>query len=279
VDPPETITSPANPRVKQAAALRAARERRQTGLTLVDGLREIARAVAAGVEIVELFVAAEARPDDARAADRAACLDACAARGAALVRVGPRAFAKLAFGDRDEGVVAVVRFRARSLDDVSFPAGRPVLVAEGVEKPGNLGAILRTVDAAGLAGLIACDGGTDAANPAVIRASLGTVFSVPLAAATAAEAIAWCSGQRRRVVAATPEGRAAWHEASLAGDTAIVVGSEAEGLSAAWQRAADSGTISLETIRLPMRGVADSLNVSATVAALAYEAVRQEQAR
>ena len=176
----ETITSPANPRVKQAAALRSAGERRRTGLTLVDGLREIARAVAAGIEIVELFVAAEAHEDDAAAADRAACLEACAARGAEVVRLGPRAFEKLAFGDRDEGVVAVVRFGSRSLGEVSFPAGRPVLVAEGVEKPGNLGAILRTVDAAGLAGVIICDGGTDAANPAVIRASLGTVFRVPL---------------------------------------------------------------------------------------------------
>lgn len=275
----ETITSPANPRVKQAATLRAARERRQTGLTLVDGLREITRAVAAGVEIVELFVAAEAPVEDGRATDRAACIDACAARGAEVVRLGPRAFEKLAFGDRDEGVVAVVRFRTQALGDVSFPAGRPVLVAEGVEKPGNLGAILRTVDAAGLGGVIVCDGGTDAANPAVIRASLGTVFSVPLAAATAAEAIAWCRGHERRVVAATPEGRGAWHDARLAGDTAIVVGSEADGLSSAWQKAADAGTIRLETVRLPMRGIADSLNVSATVAILAYEAVRQELSR
>jgi len=274
----ETITSPANPRVKLAAALRGAGERRQAGLTLVDGVRELMRAVAAGVEIVELFVAAEAR-DDARAADWAACVDACAARGAEVVRVGPRAFEKLAFGDRDEGVVAVVRFRPRSLGEVSFAAGRPVLVAEGVEKPGNLGAILRTADAAGLAGVIVCDGGTDAANPAVIRASLGTVFSVPLATATATEAIAWCRGSNRRVVAATPDGRVPWHEVGLAGDTAIVVGSEAEGLSAAWQNAAATNAITFQTVRLPMRGVADSLNVSATVAVLAYEAVRQERAR
>ena len=275
----ETITSPANPRVKQAAALRAASERRRTGLTLVDGLREITRAVAAGVEIMELFVAADAREDDARVTDRAVCLEACAARGAEVVPLGPRAFEKLAFGDRDEGVVAVIRFAPRSLGDVSFPTGRPVLVAEGVEKPGNLGAILRTVDAAGLAGVIVCDGGTDAANPAVIRASLGTVFSMPLAAATAPEAIAWCRSHGRRVVAATPEGRSLWHEAKLAGDIALVVGSEANGLSAAWLTAAEAGAIQLETVRLPMRGIADSLNVSATVAVLTYEAVRQEQTR
>jgi TrmH family RNA methyltransferase len=282
VTTPEPITSPSNPRVKRAAGLRRAQDRHETGLSLVDGVRELTRAVAAGVEIVEVFVAAEAAADPGRAAAQAACLEACRARGAGgaeIVWLGPRAFEKVAFGDRNEGVVAVIRFGIRPLAEVSFAAGRPVLVAEGVEKPGNLGAILRTADAAGLAGVIACDGGTDATNPAVIRASLGTVFSVPLAAATAAETIAWCRAHNRRVVAATPEGTLAWHELPLAGDTAIVVGSEAHGLSPAWQEAAASGRIELATVTLPMRGIADSLNVSATVAVLAYEALRQERTR
>jgi TrmH family RNA methyltransferase len=276
VDAPETITSAANPRVKGAARLRDAGERRRTGLTLVDGLRELARAAAAGVEIVEVFVAAELSPDDPRAADRAACLAACTARGAAVVPLGARAFSKLAYGDRNEGLVGVVRFRPRTLAEVAFASGRPVLVAEGVEKPGNLGAILRTADAAGLAGVIACDGGTDPANPAVIRASLGTVFSVPLASATAAEAIRWAAATGRRVVAAMPTAATPWHEARLAGDTLVVVGSEAEGLSNVWQDAARAGMIHLEMVSLPMRGLADSLNVAATAAVLAYEAVRQE---
>lgn len=282
MDAPDTITSPANPRVKQAGKLRAAGERRQTGLTLVDGIRELARAAAAGVEIVEVFVAADAADatsDPERVAARAACLEACAARGAAIVKLAPRAFEKVAFGDRNEGLVAVVRFRPRPLAQAAFAAGRPVLVAEAVEKPGNLGAILRTADAAALAGVIACDSGTDLANPAVIRASLGTVFSVPLAVATAEETLGWCRASGRRVVAASPEGSRAWHEPRLAGDTVIVVGSEAHGLSPAWHAAAAKGTILLETIRLPMRGIADSLNVSATVAVLAYEALRQEQSR
>jgi RNA methyltransferase, TrmH family len=279
VDAPETITSPANPRVKQAAKLRTAGERRQTGLTLVDGIRELARAAAAGLEIVEVFVAADATGDPERVAARAACLEACAARGAAIVPLAPRAFEKIAFGDRDEGVVGVVRFQPRSLAQAAFAVGRPVLVAEAVEKPGNLGAILRTADAAGLAGVIACDSGTDLANPAAIRASLGTVFSVPLAVATAEETIGWCRASGRRVVAASPEGTHAWHEPRLAGDTVIVVGSEAHGLSPAWHAAAAAGTILLETVCLPMRGIADSLNVSATVAVLAYEALRQDQSR
>ncbi len=276
LDVPETITSAANPRVKGAARLRDAGERRRTGLTLVDGLRELARAAAAGVEIVEVFVAAELSPEDPRAADRAACLAACTVRGAAVVPLGARAFSKLAYGDRNEGLVGVVRFRPRTLAEVAFASGRPVLVAEGVEKPGNLGAILRTADAAGLAGVIACDGGTDPANPAAIRASLGTVFSVPLAVATAAETIRWAATTNRRVVAATPATAKPWHEARLAGDTLVVVGSEAEGLSTAWSDAARAGTIHLELVSLPMRGIADSLNVAATAAVLAFEAVRQE---
>ena len=272
----EVITSPANPRVRAAAALREAEARRETGQTLVDGRRECERAAAAAAEIVDLFVDAAAfeRPT-AEAEAFAAWLDGLAARGVRITALAERPFGRLAFGSRNEGVVGVVRWQPARLAERTFAAERPVLVIEGVEKPGNLGAILRTVDAAGLAGAIVCDGRTDPANPAVIRASLGTVFAVPLAVATAAETIAWCGRQGRRVVAATPAGTTLWHAADLAGGTALLVGSEAHGLSAAWQEAAAAGRISLETVRLPMRGVADSLNLSVTAAVLAYEAVRQ----
>jgi TrmH family RNA methyltransferase len=253
----DLITSPANARVRAAARLRDADSRHETGLTLVDGRREVARAARAGVPLVEVYLdggetgsapaalAAAAGPEGLR-------LDDLAAGGTRIAVLSRRAFERIAFGDRNEGIV------------------------EGVEKPGNLGAILRTADAAGLAGVIVCDARTDAAHPAVIRASLGTVFAMPLAATSTAEAVRWCGARRRRVVAATPAGRVAWHEARLAGATAIVLGSEAHGLSAAWARAADAGEIELETVRLPMAGAADSLNVSATAAVLAYEAVRQQ---
>lgn len=272
--PHETITSPANPRVRTAAALREADARRATGLTLVDGRRELARAAAAGAEVVEVF--ADAGRTGAGDADLAAALADLAARGTRVVALAPRAFDRIAFGSRNEGLVGVVRFSARALGAVTIPAGRPVLLVEGVEKPGNLGAILRTADAAGLAGVVACDPRTDPANPAAIRASLGTAFTVPLAVASTEEAIGWCAARGRRVVAATPDGRVLWHEAALAGDTAILLGSEAHGISAAWRAAAAAGTIPLDTVRLPMRGAADSLNVAATAAVLAYEAFRQE---
>jgi len=274
---PETITSPVNPRVRAAAALRDADARRSTGLTLVDGRRELARALAGGAEVVEVFVAMDRAPDgDPELGTLLAALEGAGAR---IVLAAPRAFDRVAYGSRDEGLVGVVRFAARPLATVTFAAGRPVLLVEGVEKPGNLGAILRTADAAGLAGVVACDPRTDPANPAAIRASLGTVFTVPLAVAATAEAIRWCAACGRRVVAATPAGPRLWHEAALVGDVALLLGSEARGISAAWSAAAAAGTIPLEGVRLPMLGAADSLNVAATAAVLAYESLRQSTAR
>ena len=281
--PHDTITSAANPRVREAARLRDADARRETGLTLIDGRRELARATRAGVIIDEVFVDADSAAallqEDAVAPSHDTpdepSLGSLAERGTRITGLSRKAFERIAFGSRNEGVVAVARYRTGSLATFAVANDRPVLVVEGVEKPGNLGAILRTADAAGLAGVIVCDGRTDPANPAVIRASLGTVFTVPLATATAHDTIGWCGAHGRRVAAAMPTGTILWHEARLAGCTAILLGSEAHGISGAWQQAASAGTIHLESVRLTMAGAADSLNVSATTAVLAYEAVRQ----
>lgn len=269
--PHEAITSVSNPRVRQAARLRDADARRETGLTLVDGRRELSRAAKSGIEIVEVFLDGDAAPDP----ERDLLLESLAAKGTRLVTLARKPFERVAFGSRNEAVVGVVRFSARPLEQLTVAADRPVLVIEGVEKPGNLGAILRTADGAGIGGVIACDGATDPANPATIRASLGTVFTVPLAVTTTHSAIEWCGRQKRRVIAAMPEGMVLWHEARLAGATALLLGSEAHGLSQAWQQAGATGRIAFATIRLPMQGIADSLNVSATAAVLAYEALRQ----
>jgi TrmH family RNA methyltransferase len=301
---PDTITSPSNPRVRAAAALRNAAERRASGLTLVDGLREIGRALEGGHRIEEVFCADQiGRDGPAESPCAAASLLAAARdRGARVTRLSPRAFTRIAFGDRHEGLVAVVRFAGRPLaedgfvpsvrpeaataasarpippDAGSMPDG-PVMIVEGIEKPGNLGAILRTADAAGLSGVIATGGGTDPANPAVIRASLGTVFVVPLAVATTDEAIDWCGRAGLPVFAAMPGASGRWHEADLARPAVILLGSEAHGLSPAWEQAAATGRLRLEPVALPMLGKADSLNVSATAAVLAYEALRQRSLR
>ncbi len=300
--PHETITSASNPRVRQASLLREADARRATGLTLVDGRRELSRAARAGVAIVEVFLDAETLhsmapgtatpsgavgspfPHPAPSPDPAA-EEALIHRWRAdhvlpstrLTMLSRKAFEKLAFGSRNEGCVGVVRFAGQPLEQLNAAANKPVLIVEGVEKPGNLGAIVRTADATGSGGVIVCDGRTDPANPAVIRASLGTVFSVPLAVATARQTIEWCKANNRRVIAAMPGGTRLWHEANFSGDVVILLGSEAHGITSLWEQAAADGTIHWESVRLPMAGAADSLNVSATAAVLAYEALRQRE--
>ena len=173
------LASPSNPRIKAAARLRERRERDKSGLTLVDGARELRRALEAGVEVVEAFICEPlVAGEDARAA-----LDALRSRNVAVTTTTEAAFAKLAFGDRAEGLVAVVRAPSLALGDLALPADPLIVVIEGVEKPGNLGAVLRSADGAGVDAVIAASPLTDLANPNVIRASAGTIFTVPMAAA------------------------------------------------------------------------------------------------
>ena len=266
---PPTLASPSNPRIKAAAALRERRERDATGLTLVDGARELRRALDSGVEVVEAFLCEPLLAgEDARAA-----LDALRARGVALTSTSEAAFAKLAFGDRAEGLVAVVRAPSLALDDLRLTAEPLIVVIEGVEKPGNIGAVLRSADGAGVDAVVAASPRTDLANPNVIRASAGTIFAVPMAAAPTDEVLAWLRGRGVRVMAARVDAGRAYTDTDLTGSIAIVVGSEAEGLSDAWL-APD-----VEPIHLPMLGIADSLNVSVSAAVLVYEARRQRGGR
>lgn len=287
------ITSRSNPRLRAAAALRDASARRASGLTLVDGGREVRRAVLAGLVPEEMFLddtwlaaALAAGPERSAATadglptgnDLEGWLGDLESRGTRVIVLGRDAFSLVAYGDRNEGCVGVVPFRERTLDTFTPAPDLPVMIVEGVEKPGNLGAILRTVDAAGLGGVVACGSGTDAANPATIRASLGTVFSVPLARATTDAAIDFCRTTGRRVVAASPGATTRWHAADLTGRVAMLLGSEADGVSPAWREAGAAGRIVIGFVSLPMHGLADSLNVAATAAILAYESVRQADA-
>ena len=276
----ETITSPSNPRVRTTLKLRDATTRRQTGLTLIDGQREIHRCLAAEKEIIEVFFDADSFSSlsDREQTDLISIVTQASAQGASVTPLSSRPFSKIAFGNRNEGIVAVARFRAESLTDFKPRSTSPIFLLEGIEKPGNLGAIFRTADAAGSGGVIICGQGTDASNPAVIRASLGTVFNVPIACDTSAAAIQWCENHQQNIVAATPVGTTDWHAAEMAKQPAILLGSEAHGISTLWFDAAKNKKIALETVALPMLGLADSLNVSATAAVLAYESVRQRNA-
>lgn len=267
-----TIESPANPRVKSALALRERRGREAAGLTLVDGGRECLRAMNAGALVETAFVCRPllASHDARRVVEKLEQPIGPFGAEVELVEVGERAFERIAFGDRADGVVLVVRIPERTLDDLVLPDDPLVVVTEDVEKPGNLGAILRTADAVAADAVIAA-GGTDLYNPNVIRASIGTVFSLQVAAAPAAEVAAWLRSRGVRIVASRVDAARLHVEEDLRGSVALVLGSEAEGLSDAW-RGED-----VEGIRLPMLGIADSLNVSAAAAVLLYEAWRQRR--
>ena len=260
------ITSLTNPKVKAAVRLRDRRERDATGLTIVDGAREILRALDAGVRVESVFVAPGLiRTDDGRAvADRL--------RGRpTTIEASPTVLTKVAFGERSDGVVAIVEPPRPSLDDLSarLPTDPLIVVVEAVEKPGNLGAVLRSADAAGVAAVVAADPLTDLFNPHAIRASLGTIFSVPVAAASSQETRDWLAARGIRAVAAMVDASTRYTAADLTGPLAIVLGSEVDGLSAGWREGA------AEPVSIPMAGVADSLNVSIAAAVLLFEAVRQ----
>jgi TrmH family RNA methyltransferase len=258
------ITSPANPRIKQLVALRRRRVREEQVVTLVEGLAEVELALAAGVRPRALYycpelATAEALPLAGRIRDT----------GAEVIRVTRPVFEKVSYREGPDGWLAVVPAIETSLAHLA-PGPRPlVLVCAGLEKPGNLGAILRTADAAGVTAVIAADPVTDWGNPNVVRASKGTVFSVPVASAASDEVLAWLAEHGLQIVAAAPDAPFLATEADLTGPTAIAVGAEQTGLSDEWLRQA------AVRVRIPMFGRADSLNVSISAAIVTYEAVRQ----
>lgn len=266
------ITSAANARVRDALELRRREGRDRRGLLLVDGAREVARALDGGLMVRAAFVDAEREPG----AEAAATTARLAALGVELVPLAGAALARLAYGDRASEVIAVVARPATNLEHLEAPvAATPiplVVVVEDAEKPGNLGAIARSADGAGAVALVAATGvgpPADPWNPNAVRASLGTVFTVPLAIAATGHVLAWLRAAGLRVVAARVQaGDPPW-AVDLRGPVAIAVGSEAHGLGPDWLAPDVIG------VRLPMLGHADSLNVAATAAALLYEARRQ----
>jgi RNA methyltransferase, TrmH family len=298
------ITSPANPRIKQLVALRRRRERERAAVTLVEGLAEVRLALAAGVRPRALYYCPELSSPDGPgprsasadgpgpdgpgmdgAGPKGAGLDGAgsdglsstgqnlasevATRGGEVIRVTRPVFEKISYREGPDGWLAVVPAIEASLTHLDVPDNPLVMVCAGLEKPGNLGAILRTADAAGVAAVVAADPVTDWGNPNVVRASKGTVFSVPVASGTSAEVLDWIAATNLKVVAATPDARQLITEADLTGPMAIAVGAEQTGLTTEWLDRADL------RVRIPMFGRADSLNVSTSAAIITYEAVRQ----
>ena len=264
------ITSPSNPRLKAIVALRRRRTREQSGQTVVEGLEELTLALDAGVVPEAVLHCADLMGDPAAGAE---AVQRCRDVGAQVVAVGRTAFERTAYREGPDGILAVVPAVGMPVADLVVPEDSVVLVCESIEKPGNLGAMLRTADAAGVAAVIAADPVTDWGNPNVVRGSKGTVFSVPVASGTLEEVLEWLRSHGRRLVATTPDTDVLHTDADLTGPIAIGVGAEKPGHTAAALAAAD------ERIRIPMTGLANSLNVATSAAIVVYEAVRQRGVR
>ncbi len=262
------ITSAANERLKRALRLRDRADRDRERQVLIEGYREVRRALEGGWRVRELFFC---RPLFL-GTNEDEILERCRASGADLLDCGEAAFQKLSYRDRPDGLVAVAEQRRLTLDDLKLPANPLLLVIEGVEKPGNLGTMLRTADAGGVHAVIVCDPRTDLFNPNTVRSSVGSLFLIQAAVATTEETMAWLRARGIRSYAATPSAQRAHFDCDLARAAALVVGSEQYGLSEAWLQGAD------ERILIPMHGRCDSLNVASAATILIFEAARQRAA-
>lgn len=263
------ITSPANPQVKMLVALRKRRTRDTEAVTLVEGHDELVLALDAGVSVRSLYYC----PDLVTDQRRLALLDRLGASGAQVVRLSRSAFAKASYRESPDGWLAVVSTPETSLGALTLPSRALVLVADSVEKPGNLGAMLRTADAAGVDAVVATSPGTDWGNPNVVRSSKGTVFAVPIASASPSATIDWLRGSGVPILVASAEADSLLTDLDLSGALAVVVGAEHAGVGAEWRAAAD------HTARIPMAGRVNSLNVATSAAVALYEAVRQRGGR
>ena len=254
----ERISSAQNPKVKRLLALQEKSSlRRETGLFVVEGRREIERCVASGFTVDTLFVCPEIAGDFAAAGK--------------VFTLSRGVYEKVAYRGGTEGVMAEVKARHLSLENLQLPENPLVVVMESVEKPGNLGAVLRSADAAGADAVILCDPLTDLYNPNLIRASLGGIFTNLVVAAPGEEVISWLKAHGIRILTAQLQDSLPYYDTPMTGPTALVMGTESTGLTDPWRKAADAH------IRIPMLGRLDSLNVSVSAAILLFEAVRQRQ--
>lgn len=260
----DQITSLQNPKIKEAIKLRDRRDRQESDRFLIEGYRELRRAVDAHRKLDTLFYCQDyfLGTNEWELISAAKCISyACSAP----------VFAKLSYRDRPDGLLAVAWQQHLLLSDLQLPDLPFLLVAERIEKPGNLGTILRSCDAAGVDAVIVCDRTTDIHNPNVVRSSVGTLFTLPVVEAGSEETLAFLKSRNIAIVAATPQAKVEWTQANFKVPLAIAVGTEQYGLSEIWMREADIA------VRIPMFGVADSLNVASATTLLLYEVVRQRR--
>ena len=284
------ITSVQNARIKHVVALQQKSSlRREEGLFVVEGQREIEHCLEGGYEVVEVFSRKEegvrsqesgvrSQESGVRSQESGVRRQESGVRREVEYLVTPQVYEKMAYRGSTEGIIAVVKSRDHTLSSFLFPPSsflekdNPlVVVLEGVEKPGNIGAILRSADAANVDAVIVCDPLTDLYNPNLIRASIGAIFTVPTAVCTSQECIAFLKERDIKILTAQLQDSYEYYDYDMRPATAIVMGTESTGLTQQWREAADAH------IRIPMLGQLDSLNVSVSAAILIFEAVRQRK--
>lgn len=266
------ISSLDNPKVKKLLALREKRERDKTSLFLIEGYREITRAIQGKVEITELYIC----PELFLGENENALINTLKGLGTTIIHCASKVFHKISYRDRPDGLVAIAKTMKHTLsllEKCCKGTSSPLfIVAEAIEKPGNLGTILRSADGAGADGVIVCDRCTDIYNPNVVRASVGTLFTLPVIETTSEEALSWLKEHGVNILAATPHTETLYTSVDLKKPIAIAVGAEQIGLSDLWMQEAHF------KVKIPMRGVADSLNVAMATTILLYETTRQRTA-
>lgn len=267
------ISSLQNPRVKQLVKLRDRSERDETGQFLIEGYREMLRAVDAGYPIETIYVC----PELFLGTNEQTLISRITSKGGQLWVCSEPVFRKISYRDRPDGLICLAPQQHLKLFDLEAKLKNKeapfLVVAEAIEKPGNLGTILRSSDAVGLDGLIVCDRCTDIHNPNVVRASVGTLFTVPVIEAEGEDTLNWLRSKQIAILAATPSAEKEFTDVDMTGPLAIAVGTEQLGLSERWMKRADI------QVRIPMCGVADSLNVAMATTLLMYEALRQRRAK
>ena len=260
----EKITSIHNPRIKNIIHLSKSRERKAQNLIVVEGFREISMALINGYVIKELFITAEINLNSGFEQLKKDYIDS-----RLITEVTKEVFEKIAYRENSDGLLALFMCRFLNLSALKLSTNPLILILESVEKPGNLGAILRTADAAALDAIIVCDQQTDIFNPNVIRSSLGCIFSQQVIACSTDEAISFLRLKKITSFAAALTATKFYHETDFTGPCAVVMGTEANGLTTKWLTSADS------QIKIPMSGKVDSLNVSISAAIIVFEAKRQ----
>ena len=261
------ISSLQNTKVKQLLLLQQkSSERRKTGLFVVEGERELRHCLEAGYEIDSVFLCPSLHPTPITQSPTPNTQ-----HPTPIYEVTPQVYEKIAYRGSTEGIVAVVRAKTLQLEDLHLPENPLIVVLESVEKPGNLGAVLRSADAAGADAVVVCDALTDLYNPNLIRASIGALFTVPTVAVSSEACIAFLKMHDIRILTAQLQDSELYYDTDMRHGTAIVMGTESTGLTDCWRQAADAH------IRIPMCGRLDSLNVSVSAAILLYEAVRQRK--